>query len=55
VPAELAYPLSYLLRTEVGQGPLEMLMLRGFVLPSRIFVGGEQPQIMAPATAGPRK
>ncbi|WP_432258827.1 ImcF-related family protein [Cupriavidus sp. TMH.W2] len=53
--AELTYPISYQLRTEVGQGPLEMLMLRGFVLPSRIFAGGEQPQIAAREMAGPRK
>jgi type VI secretion system protein ImpL len=53
--AELAYPLSYQLRTEVGQGPLEMLMLRGFVLPSRIFVGGEQPGVVARTVTGPRK
>lgn len=54
-PAEAAYPISYQLRTEVGQGPLEMLMLRGFVLPLRILSGGELPQVAAPATAGTRK
>jgi type VI secretion system protein ImpL len=53
-PAEVAYPLSYQLHTEVGQGPLEMLALRGFVLPSRIFVGRE-PQALARATPAPRK
>ncbi len=36
---DLAYPLSYLMRTDVGKGPLELLALRGFVLPARIFVG----------------
>jgi len=36
--AELAYPLSYVMRTEAGRGPLEMLSLRDFALPSRIFV-----------------
>ncbi|MDE1180313.1 ImcF-related family protein [Paraburkholderia sp.] len=36
-PTELAFPLTYLMRTEVGQGPLELLALRGFVMPSRIF------------------
>jgi len=36
-PADMAYPIRYLLRTEVGHGPLEMLWLRDFVLPSRIF------------------
>ncbi|WP_175948455.1 ImcF-related family protein [Burkholderia pyrrocinia] len=36
---ELTYPLSYMMRTDVGKGPLELLALRGFVLPARIFVG----------------
>jgi len=36
---DLAYPLSYTMRTEVGKGPLELLALRGFVLPTRIFMG----------------
>ncbi|WP_354685087.1 ImcF-related family protein [Cupriavidus necator] len=53
-PAEVAYPLSYQMRTEVGQGPLEMLSLRGFVLPSRIFVGRE-PQAVAGVIPGSRK
>lgn len=44
-PASLAHPLTYLMRTEVGKGPLELLSLRGFALPSRIFV---------PRTATPR-
>lgn len=35
---ELMYPLSYVMRTEAGRGPLEMLSLRDFALPSRIFV-----------------
>ncbi|EHP41158.1 hypothetical protein OR16_22188 [Cupriavidus basilensis OR16] len=52
--ADLTYPVRYLMRTEVGQGPLEMLALRGFVLPSRIFVGRE-PRVAAQATPGPRK
>lgn len=40
-PASLdfVYPLSYMMRTDVGKGPLELLALRGFVLPARIFVG----------------
>jgi len=40
-PADMVYPLKYLMRTDVGQGPLELLALRGFVLPSRIFLGRE--------------
>ncbi|MBB1634267.1 ImcF-related family protein [Cupriavidus sp. UME77] len=46
VAADVTYPVRYLMRTEVGQGPLEMLALRGFVLPTRIFVGRE-PQAAA--------
>ena len=37
-PSEMTYPISYLMRTDVGQGPLDVLALRGFVLPSRIFI-----------------
>ncbi|SAK88318.1 ImcF domain-containing protein [Caballeronia glebae] len=37
-PADMAYPLTYMLRTDVGKGPLELLDLRGFTLPSRIFM-----------------
>jgi type VI secretion system protein ImpL len=36
--SEFVSPLSYMMRTDVGRGPLEMLALRGFVLPERIFV-----------------
>ena len=54
VMADLTYPVRYLTRTEVGQGPLEMLALRGFVLPSRIFVGRE-PRVAARGTPGPRQ
>ncbi len=39
--ADLTYPISYQLRTDVGHGPLELLWLRGFSLPSRIFAGTE--------------
>ncbi|MEQ2026264.1 ImcF-related family protein [Xenorhabdus szentirmaii] len=31
-------PLKYILRTELGEGPLELLKLRNFVLPSQIFL-----------------
>ncbi|MGO4155091.1 type VI secretion IcmF C-terminal domain-containing protein, partial [Cupriavidus sp. YAF13] len=54
VAADVTYPVRYLMRTEVGQGPLEMLALRGFVLPTRIFVGRE-PQAAARATPALRK
>ena len=35
---ELTYPLSYTMRTDVGKGPLELLALKGFVLPNRMFI-----------------
>ncbi|MFA8395249.1 ImcF-related family protein [Burkholderia ubonensis] len=47
-PSSLAYPLTYLMRTEVGKGPLELLSLRGFALPSRIFV----PRASTPRAGG---
>lgn len=36
--ANLTYSLSYFMRTEVGKGPLELLALRGFTLPNRMFI-----------------
>ena len=33
-------PLRYLLRGQAGAGPLELLRLRGFQMPDRIFVTG---------------
>ncbi|KVD81507.1 type VI secretion protein VasK [Burkholderia ubonensis] len=47
-PSSLTYPLTYLMRTDVGKGPLELLSLRGFVLPSRIFV----PRATTPRAGG---
>jgi type VI secretion system protein ImpL len=38
VPSSMTHPLRYLIRTDVGRGPLELLALRGFTLPSRIFI-----------------
>ncbi|WP_429447067.1 ImcF-related family protein [Paraburkholderia sp. WC7.3g] len=37
---DAAVPLRYLLRVQVGAGPLELLRLRGFSMPGRIFVTG---------------
>jgi type VI secretion system protein ImpL len=34
-------PLSYVMRTQVGAGPLELLKLRGFRMPERIFIVGK--------------
>jgi type VI secretion system protein ImpL len=39
--ADITHPLSYVMRTDVGKGPLELLDLKGFTLPSRIFVKRE--------------
>lgn len=36
-----AAPLRYVLRTQVGAGPLDLLKLRGFRMPERIFVVGK--------------
>ncbi|WP_321881962.1 ImcF-related family protein [Paraburkholderia bannensis] len=42
-PAEFTHPVHYIMRTDVGRGPLELLALRGFELPSRIFMGRTDP------------
>jgi type VI secretion system protein ImpL len=34
-------PLRYVLRTQVGAGPLDLLRLRGFKMPERIFIVGK--------------
>ncbi|WP_228770896.1 ImcF-related family protein [Cupriavidus sp. U2] len=52
VSAAMAYPIRYQMRTEAGHGPLELLALRGFVLPSRIFAdSGRHSLAQASATA----
>jgi type VI secretion system protein ImpL len=52
-PLIMTHPLSYLIRTDVGKGPLELLALRGFTLPSRIFVDRSAPAAKQPVAAGP--
>lgn len=52
-PLIMTHPLSYLIRTDVGKGPLELLALRGFTLPSRIFIDRSAPAAKQPVTAGP--
>lgn len=37
---ETAAPLRYLMRVQAGAGPLDLLRLRGFRMPERIFVTG---------------
>jgi type VI secretion system protein ImpL len=47
----LTYPLTYLMRTDVGKGPLELLALMGFTLPNRMFI--ERARTAVPNTANP--
>jgi type VI secretion system protein ImpL len=46
-PANLTYPLSYFMRTDIGKGPLELLVLKGFVLPNRMFI--EKTRVTPPS------
>ncbi|MGP8441326.1 type VI secretion IcmF C-terminal domain-containing protein [Burkholderia vietnamiensis] len=44
-------PLSYVMRTQIGAGPLELLKLRGFRMPERIFIvgkAGAMPVLLPP-------
>jgi len=34
------YPLHYVMKTQVGAGPLDLLKLRGFKMPQRVFIAG---------------
>nr|WP_134190361.1 ImcF-related family protein [Paraburkholderia rhizosphaerae] len=52
-PSTITHPLRYLIRTDVGKGPLELLALRGFALPSRIFVDRTRPVAKQPSSNGP--
>lgn len=52
-PSGMTHPLRYLIRTDVGKGPLELLALRGFTLPSRIFIDRSAPVARQPVPAGP--
>ncbi|SAL17062.1 ImcF domain-containing protein [Caballeronia udeis] len=52
-PANLTYPLSYLMRTDVGKGPLELLALKGFVLPNRMFIDKPARAANANTSANP--
>ncbi|WP_027796316.1 ImcF-related family protein [Paraburkholderia acidipaludis] len=53
-PPDMTHPLRYLIHTDVGQGPMELLALRGFVLPSRIFVDRSSfAAARQPAPSGP--
>ncbi|WP_459710669.1 ImcF-related family protein [Paraburkholderia sp. 2C] len=48
-----AAPLRYVMRTQVGAGPLELLKLRGFRMPERIFIVGKGAGALAAAALPP--
>jgi type VI secretion system protein ImpL len=48
-----AQALQYVLRTQVGAGPLDLLKLRGFKMPSRVFAPGASPNLGAVPAALP--
>ncbi|MCQ0033588.1 type VI secretion IcmF C-terminal domain-containing protein, partial [Burkholderia glumae] len=49
----LGLPLRVQLRSEVGSGPLEVLELRHYTLPARIFVTGATKAEPTPSAIGP--
>ncbi|MFP2466736.1 ImcF-related family protein [Pseudescherichia vulneris] len=49
--AKDGHPLNYVLRTEAGEGPLALLKLRNFVLPTTIFVTSGSAAVAPDATA----
>jgi type VI secretion system protein ImpL len=52
-PKRLTHPVTYVMRTDAGSGPLELLALRGFTLPTRIFAAASATRTGATADAGP--
>jgi type VI secretion system protein ImpL len=52
-PSSMTHPVRYMMRTEVGRGPLELLALRGFTLPSRIFIERAGPAVKMSQSATP--
>jgi len=50
-PRSFIYPITYVMRTDAGKGPLELLALRGFTMPPRIFA--QTPAVGAMTGAGP--
>ncbi|CAE6854541.1 hypothetical protein R75461_07642 [Paraburkholderia nemoris] len=51
LPKALSHPITYVMRTDAGKGPLELLALRGFTMPPRIFSPTPGPAAMK--SAGP--
>ncbi|MBN3722845.1 ImcF-related family protein [Burkholderia sp. Ac-20379] len=60
IPASAGEPLDstkpalrYVLRTQAGAGPLDLLKLRGFRMPERIFVTGRAGDVSGPPSMPP--
>ncbi|MBB3259388.1 type VI secretion system protein ImpL [Paraburkholderia bannensis] len=53
VPKSVTHPLTWVMRTDAGRGPLELLALRGFVMPTRIFAPAAAPGPARMQNAGP--
>ncbi|MBN3751617.1 type VI secretion protein VasK [Paraburkholderia sp. Tr-20389] len=53
VPKNVTHPLTWVMRTDAGRGPLELLALRGFVMPTRIFAPAAAPGAGGTQNAGP--
>jgi type VI secretion system protein ImpL len=51
LPQTFTHPISYVMRTDAGKGPLELLALRGFTIPPRIFAATPRPAALK--NAGP--
>ena len=51
LPNTFTHPITYVMRTDAGKGPLELLALRGFTMPPRIFAPAPAPATMK--SAGP--
>ncbi|MFP3565146.1 ImcF-related family protein [Paraburkholderia sp. SIMBA_030] len=51
LPKTFTHPITYVMRTDAGKGPLELLALRGFTMPPRIFAPAPAPAAMK--SAGP--
>ncbi|NML32740.1 ImcF-related family protein [Paraburkholderia antibiotica] len=53
VPKNVTHPLTYVMRTDAGKGPLELLALRGFSMPTKIFQPAAASNAAAMKNAGP--
>ncbi|CAB3751483.1 ImcF-related family protein [Paraburkholderia solisilvae] len=53
LPKTFTHPITYVMRTDAGKGPLELLALRGFTMPTRIFAPAPTPTSAAMKSAGP--